>query len=132
MEAIDGGIKCVEMQLCCFGAQELSSHNKYLFAWVCSGILQFRHRYSGDRNTLFCQDHFHSPCFKHLETLEYRLDGVIPDVVFTLQLHFSWSYLPLICLSTNQNIQLIHSLLIQNRVDHRKWNFSVIFTLAHL
>ena len=59
MEAIDGGIKCVEMQLCCFGAQELSSHNKYLFAWVCSGILQFCHRYYGDRNTLFCEDHYH-------------------------------------------------------------------------
>ena len=41
------------------------------------------------------------------------LDGVTPDVVFTLQLHFSCSYLPLICLSTNQNIQLIHSLLIR-------------------
>ena len=27
--------------------------------------------------------------------------------------HFSCSYLPLICLSTNQNIQLIHSLLIR-------------------
>ena len=41
------------------------------------------------------------------------LDGVIPNVVFTLQPHFSCSYLPLICLSTNQNIQLIHSLLIR-------------------
>ena len=50
--------------------------------------------------------------FKGL-TLEYRLDGVIPDVVFTLQPHCSCSYLPLICLSTNQNIQLIHSLLIR-------------------
>ena len=39
--------------------------------------------------------------------LEYRLDGVIPDVVFTLQPHFSCSYLPLICLLTNQNIQLL-------------------------
>ena len=47
------------------------------------------------------------------QLLEYRLDGVIPDVVFTLQPHFSCSYLPLICLSTNQNIQLIHSLLIR-------------------
>ena len=28
-------------------------------------------------------------------------------------LHFSCSYLPLICLSTNLNIQLIHSLLIR-------------------
>ena len=45
--------------------------------------------------------------------LEYRLYGVIPDVVFTLQPHLSCSYLPLICLSTNQNIQLIHSLLIR-------------------
>ena len=41
------------------------------------------------------------------------LDGVIPNVVFTLMLQFSCSYLPLICLSTNQNIQLIHSLLIR-------------------
>ena len=41
------------------------------------------------------------------------LDGVIPEVVFTIQLHFSCSYLPLIFLSTNQNIQLIHSLLIR-------------------
>ena len=47
--------------------------------------------------------------FKGL-TLEYRLDGVIPDVVFTLQPHCSCSYLPLICLSTNQNIQLMSSL----------------------
>ena len=45
--------------------------------------------------------------------LEYRLDGVIPDVVFILQPNFSCSYLSLICLSTNQNIQLIHSLLIR-------------------
>ena len=35
------------------------------------------------------------------------LDGVIPNVVFTLQVHFSCSYLPLICLSTYQNIQLL-------------------------
>ena len=41
------------------------------------------------------------------------LEGVIANVVFKLQLHFSCSYLPLICLSTNQNIQLIHSLLIR-------------------
>ena len=41
------------------------------------------------------------------------LDGVIPNVVFTFQLHSSCSYLPLICLSTNQNIQLIHSLQIR-------------------
>ena len=41
------------------------------------------------------------------------LDGVIPNFVFTLQLHFRCSYLPLICFSTNQNIQLIHSLLIR-------------------
>ena len=40
------------------------------------------------------------------------LDGVIPNVVFTLQLHYSCSYLALI-FSTNQNIQLIHSLLIR-------------------
>ena len=47
------------------------------------------------------------------DPLEYRLDGVISDVVFTFQRHFSSSYLPLICFSTNQNIQLIHSLLIR-------------------
>ena len=41
------------------------------------------------------------------------LDKVIPNVVFTLQLHLSYSYLPLICFLTNQNIQLIHSLLIR-------------------
>ena len=46
-------------------------------------------------------------------TLEYRLHGVIQDVVFTHQPHFSCSFLSLICLSTNQNIQLIHSLLIR-------------------
>ena len=46
-------------------------------------------------------------------TLEYRLYGVIQDVVFTHQPHFSCSLLSLICLSTNQNIQLIHSLLIR-------------------
>ena len=44
---------------------------------------------------------------------EYRLYGVIPDVVFTHQPHFSCCFLSLICLSTNQNIQLIHSLLIR-------------------
>ena len=44
---------------------------------------------------------------------EYRLYGVIQDVVFTHQPHFSCSFLSLICLSTNQNIQLIHSLLIR-------------------
>ena len=46
-------------------------------------------------------------------SLEYRLYGVIQDVVFTHQPHFSCSFLSLICLSTNQNIQLIHSLLIR-------------------
>ena len=45
--------------------------------------------------------------------LEYRLYGVIQDVIFTHQQHFSCSFLSLICLSTNQNIQLIHSLLIK-------------------
>ena len=45
--------------------------------------------------------------------LEYRLYGVIQDVVFTHQPHFSCSFLSLICLSTNQNMQLIHSLLIR-------------------
>ena len=58
------------------------------------------------------------------------LDGVIPNVVFTLQLHFSYSYLPLICLSTNHNIQLIHSLPL--RIEWTTWNFNVIFTLVHL
>ena len=45
--------------------------------------------------------------------LEYRLYGVIQDVVFTHQPHFRCSFLSLICLSTNQNIQLIHSPLIR-------------------
>ena len=45
--------------------------------------------------------------------LEYRLYGVIQDVVFTHQPHFSCSFLSLICLSTNQNRQLILSLLIR-------------------
>ena len=58
------------------------------------------------------------------------LDGVIPFVVFTLQLCFSCSYLPLICLFTNQNIQLIHSLLI--RIEWTTGNEILIFTLAHL
>ena len=41
--------------------------------------------------------------------------------------------LSLICLSTNQNIQLIHSLLIRIELTtDRKWNFNVISTLAHL
>ena len=44
--------------------------------------------------------------FTVAKSLEYRLYGVIP-------LHISRSYLPLICLSTNQNIQLIQSLLIR-------------------
>ena len=48
-----------------------------------------------------------------VKILEYRLYGVIQDVVFTHQPHFSCSFLSLICLSTNQNIQLIHSLLIR-------------------
>ena len=52
--------------------------------------------------------------------LEYRLYGVIQDVIFTHQPHFSCSFLSLICLSTNQNIQLIHSLLI--RIEWIKGN----------
>ena len=48
-----------------------------------------------------------------MTTLEYRLYGVIPDVVFTHQPHFSCCFLSLICLLTNQNIQRIHSLLIR-------------------
>ena len=42
-----------------------------------------------------------------------RLYGVIQDVVFTHHLHLSCSFLSLICLSTNQNVQLMHSLLIR-------------------
>ena len=38
-------------------------------------------------------------------TLEYRLYGVIQDVAFTYQPYFSCSFLSLICLSTNQNVQ---------------------------
>ena len=45
--------------------------------------------------------------------LEYRLYGVIQYVVFTHQPHFRCNFLSLICLSTNQNIQLIHSPLIR-------------------
>ena len=63
--------------------------------------------------------------------LEYRLYGVIQDVVFTHQPHFSCSLLSLICLSTNQNIQLIHSLLI--RIEWTTGNgILIIFTLARL
>ena len=54
--------------------------------------------------------HSHLPVFSPWST---DLDGVIPNVVLKLQLYFSCSYLPLIFLSTNQNIQLIQSLLIR-------------------
>ena len=68
----------------------------------------------------------HWMTFYLAEAWSTDLDGVIPNVVFTHQLHFSCSYLQLSeytadTLSSNQN-----------RVDHRKWNFNVIFTLAHL
>ena len=67
-------------------------------------------------------------CDVSIVSLEYRLDGVIPDVVFTLQLQLFASDLPL-----NQSEYTADTLSSnQNRVDHRKWNFSVIFTLAHL
>ena len=53
------------------------------------------------------------------------LDEVIPDVVFTLQLQLFASDLPL-----NQSEYTADTLSSnQNRVDHRKLNFSVIFTL---
>ena len=56
------------------------------------------------------------------------LDGVIPIVVFTIQLQLFASDLPL-----NQSEYTADALSSnQNRVDHRKWNFNVIFTLAHL
>ena len=59
---------------------------------------------------------------------DYGLDGVIPDVVFTLQLQLFASDLPL-----NQSEYTADTLSSnQNRVDQRKWNFNVIFTLAHL
>ena len=60
--------------------------------------------------------------------LEYRLHGVIQNVVFTLQIQLFASDLPL-----NQSEYTADTLSSdQNRVDHRKWNFNVIFTLAHL
>ena len=52
------------------------------------------------------------------------LEGVIANVVFTLQLHFSCSYLPEYTANTLSSNQ--------NSVDHKKLNFNVIFTLAHL
>ena len=61
------------------------------------------------------------------------LDGVIPNVVFTLQLHFSYLQLFASDLLLNQSEYTADTLSSnQNRVDHRKWNFNVIFTLAHL
>ena len=41
-------------------------------------------------------------------------------------------HLTLIHLSTNQKVQLIHGTLSanQNKMDHRNWNFHVIFTLT--
>ena len=60
--------------------------------------------------------------------LEYRLYGVIQDVIFTQQPHFSCSFLSLICLSTNQNIQLIHSLLI--RIDWTTGN-GILMSSSH-
>ena len=61
--------------------------------------------------------------------LDYRLYGVIQDVIFTHQPHFSCSFLSLICLSTNQNIQLIHSLLIRIEwTTGNKWVFSWSFS----
>ena len=60
-----------------------------------------------------------------------RLRGVqsiIPNVVFTLQRLLFGSDLPL-----NQSEYTADTLSSnQNRVDDRKWNFNVIFTLAHL
>ena len=46
--------------------------------------------------------------------------------------HFRASYLPLIFLLTNQNIQLIADTLSsnQNRVDHRKWNFNSLLPVG--
>ena len=50
------------------------------------------------------------------------LDGVIPNVVFTLQVHFSCSYLPLIAdLPLDQSEYTADTLSSnQNRVNHRK------------
>ena len=67
---------------------------------------------AGTSQTPRCCRSGHTQMF-YLPFLEYRLYGVIQDVVFTHQPHFSCSFLSLICLSTNQNIQLIHSLLIR-------------------
>ena len=65
--------------------------------------------------------------FKGL-TLEYRLDGVIPDVVFTLQPHFSCSYLPL------NKSEYTADTLSSNQNEWTTGNgiFNVVFTLAHL
>ena len=63
-----------------------------------------------------------------LGTWSTNLDGVIPNVVITLQLQVFASDLPL-----NQSEYTADTLSSnQNRVDHRKWNFNVLFTLAHL
>ena len=44
----------------------------------------------------------------------------------------AYYYPPLLHLSTNQKLQLIHyPSSKQNKVDHRKWNFNVIFPMAH-
>ena len=56
------------------------------------------------------------------------LDGVIPNVVFILQLQLFASDLPLNQLEYTADTLSFN----ENRVDHRKWNFNVIFTLAHL
>ena len=71
-------------------------------------------------------------CPHCLRFLEYRLDGVISDVVFTLQPHFSCSSLLLICTFNQSEYTADTFSSNQNRVDHRKWNFIVIFTLADL
>ena len=55
-------------------------------------------------------------------TLEYRLYGVIPDVIFTHQPHFSCSFLSVSDLPLNQSEYTADTLSSnQNRVDYRKF-----------
>ena len=60
--------------------------------------------------------------------LEYRLEGCRLHTSAALKLQLFAINLPL-----NQSEYTADTLSSnQNRVDHRKWNFSVIFTLANL
>ena len=66
------------------------------------------------------------------DILEYRLEGCRLHTSAALKLQLFASDLPL-----NQSEYTADSIsdtlsFNQNRVDRRKWNFSVIFTLTHL